>query len=368
MPTSIEVENVIHKLHNSMNSSSSDYEEQELINIFCGTWNVNSRTSDEDISGWLIPENFKQLADIYAVAFQEIVDLNPYNVAFDDSMSSARSDYWIFKVGSVLNKTHFTFSLIQETRMVGILLVVFVRDFLIPVVSDIRGAVVGTGFMGFYGNKGGVAIRLNINESSICFVSSHLAASRNNVKGRHRDYFQIIEELIFAPVKVPLSRLASAVNSKNCYQGRPWCAAEKNLEKSLSLLQHDIIFWIGDVNYRIDKSINIEEIYSRIHENDYAYLLERDQLNIERLNQRVFVGFRESAITFPPTYKFQRGCNLYERRQGKKQRAPAWCDRVLWGGNHAEGDVRPVYYGRAGTNVLAKYSTSSVLAKYFIIT
>jgi len=42
------------------------------------------------------------------------------------------------------------------------------------------------------------------------------------------------------------------------------------------------------------------------------------------------LSFQEAPLTFPPTYKYQPGTNLYERRPEKKLRCPAWCDRVLW--------------------------------------
>ena len=36
------------------------------------------------------------------------------------------------------------------------------------------------------------------------------------------------------------------------------------------------------------------------------------------------------ATTFPPTYKYIPNTNNYDRRPEKKNRCPAWCDRVLW--------------------------------------
>ena len=61
----------------------------------------------------------------------------------------------------------------------------------------------------------------------------------------------------------------------------------------------------------------------------------------------MFEDFQEGDLNFPPTYKFQPGTSLYERRPDKKTRAPAWlvteksypniqnnipfrCDRILW--------------------------------------
>lgn len=62
----------------------------------------------------------------------------------------------------------------------------------------------------------------------------------------------------------------------------------------------------------------------------FTELLQLDQLNIERKRGNVFRGFDEGAIAFPPTYKFQAGTMMYEKRPEKKLRAPAWCDRILW--------------------------------------
>lgn len=51
---------------------------------------------------------------------------------------------------------------------------------------------------------------------------------------------------------------------------------------------------------------------------------------MERKRGAVFRGFEEGNLNFRPTYKFQPGTSLYERRPEKKTRAPAWCDRILW--------------------------------------
>ena len=43
-----------------------------------------------------------------------------------------------------------------------------------------------------------------------------------------------------------------------------------------------------------------------------------------------FKDFIEPPIVFPPTYKYLRFSDEYDQRPGKKIRAPAWCDRILY--------------------------------------
>ena len=43
-----------------------------------------------------------------------------------------------------------------------------------------------------------------------------------------------------------------------------------------------------------------------------------------------FVEFTEPDIKFPPTYKYKKYTTYYDKKEGKKCRAPAWCDRILY--------------------------------------
>ena len=51
--------------------------------------------------------------------------------------------------------------------------------------------------MGVLGNKGGIGVSMNIYDSNVCFISSHLAAHTENVEGRNLDYKNIIERSVF---------------------------------------------------------------------------------------------------------------------------------------------------------------------------
>ena len=118
---------------------------------------------------------------------------------------------------------------------------------------------------------------------------------------------------------------------------------------------HDYVVWLGDLNYRIDSSLSVEAVNEQVDSGDFSVLRAMDQLNMERDDGRVFEGFLEGVLEFPPTYKFNPKTDEYERRAEKKQRAPAWCDRVLW------KDSRLAYGHGAHSIDLTSYSCSRII-------
>ena len=104
------------------------------------------------------------------------------------------------------------------------------------------------------------------------------------------------------------------------------------------------------MNYRIEEQVPVEEVFAKIEQGERGlkWLAERDQLNIERKQGRVFWGFEEGDCSlFPPTYKYQPGYDCYDQRPEKKIRAPAWCDRVLWRCRTTINAVELLEYGRS---------------------
>ena len=85
----------------------------------------------------------------------------------------------------------------QPKHLVGLLLCIFVKKHLCDSVKDVRTCSTGVGIMGVLGNKGGIGISMNVFDSSICFISAHLAAHTENVEGRNLDFKNIIERSIF---------------------------------------------------------------------------------------------------------------------------------------------------------------------------
>jgi phosphatidylinositol-bisphosphatase len=278
-----------------------------------------------------VNSNGQPIADIYVVGFQEMVDLTVVNVAVD-SKSQQRSQFWQDRITETLALKGGRYTHVHSKYLVGLLLCVYVKESVMPFVKDVRSTTVGVGVMGVMGNKGGVCIRMTYYNSSICLVCTHLAAHMENISGRNGDFKNIYEKAVFQPTEAGIAAMNAANESyKNDKNRQFHYTTGLSGAQDCVMDDHDLIFWIGDLNYRIDDNfVTMEEVFQRISNKDYNYLLQYDQLNMERNAGNVFENFNEGQITFAPTYKYQPGTNDYDRRPEKKQRPPAWCDRILW--------------------------------------
>ena len=138
-------------------------------------------------------------ADIYAIGFQEIVDLNAGNLLVDHNANKA----WEDKIEHTLKQQYIQ---VSSKHLVGLSLCVYVKRGLFQEVSDISAETVGVGIMGVGGNKGAVGIRFNLYNSSICFVNCHLAAHQHNSAGRNSDYQNICARLLFQDAKSKIQK------------------------------------------------------------------------------------------------------------------------------------------------------------------
>ena len=69
-----------------------------------------------------------------------------------------------------------------------------------PLLRDVAVSSVKTGIGGTAGNKGGVAIRMLLHSSSLCFVCSHFAAHQAKVLERNHDFNEICRKTQFPSV------------------------------------------------------------------------------------------------------------------------------------------------------------------------
>uniref|UniRef100_A0A7R9VEQ0 Rho-GAP domain-containing protein n=1 Tax=Pseudictyota dubia TaxID=2749911 RepID=A0A7R9VEQ0_9STRA len=316
-------------IYKQIRARQDEFTQYKQARIFFGTWNVNAKGKDEPLDDWLCSdwgENGEHAPDIVAVGLQEMVDLNAVNVAVDNK-SQQKSQHWVERVRTTLNSRRNSnndpmraYTLLKQKYLVGLLLCVFVKSPHKQRVKYVHSDSVGVGVMGMMGNKGAVSVRLQFYDSTICITNSHLAAHRENVAGRNADFANIFSKVSY---DIGDEAVKEVIRSGSLSQ---WATGTS----SVGIADHDLAFWMGDLNYRVDEQIPTEKVIELSQKSELEELIANDQLNIERSQGRVFQGFEEGVLTFQPTYKYQPGTDLYEQRPDKKLRAPAWCDRILW--------------------------------------
>eukprot|EP00903_Cladosiphon_okamuranus_P017359 g15992.t1 len=415
------------------------------VRIFCGTWNVAGRKLDgtEDIGEWLDVDKLdgegegSDPPDLFVVGFQEVVELSAQNVVMDsflDTQSRTNSLQWFTHVYAYLvqyGKRHgVKYAMVSEQRLLGTYVLVMATETLCANIAHVQNAIVPTGLGGYLGNKGAVAIRMEIaGASSLCFVCVHMAAHREQVEARNNEYKLISSRPVFADTagRVPTDESEDAggsVKDKDKRQANTWgslfagagqvgrsggmsptrssevkkairaamafglpkgagAAAGKEgkegspesgtpsaggngeepgkggagkgtgdgdrpdemedfawepsvrhtdagLPKTKTVLQADVVFWLGDLNYRIAEDVPDELVFEMLKSDNLEFLRGKDQLNIARASGASFQEFQEGPLCFPPTYKYIPGTRDFDNRPEKKVRCPSWCDRVLY--------------------------------------
>ncbi|XP_017880386.1 synaptojanin-1 isoform X1 [Ceratina calcarata] len=303
------------------------------LRVSVGTYNVNGGKhfrsvvyKDVSLADWLLDahQSSRSLVsveydnvpvDIFAIGFEEIVDLNASNIM---AASTDNAKSWAEELQKVLSRDT-EYVLVTYQQLVGVCLYLFIRPIHAPYLRDVAVDCVKTGLGGATGNKGAAAIRCVLYSTSFCFVCAHFAAGQNQVNERNADYAEITRKIAF-----PMGR---------------------------TLNTHDYVFWCGDFNYRVD--MDKDEMKEMIKRDEFDQILQYDQLKVQQEQGNVFKNFLEGHITFPPTYKYDVFSDDYDTSE--KCRQPAWTDRVLWKRRKQVPDIdspadwnpgRLVHYGR----------------------
>lgn len=232
------------------------------------------------------------------------------------------------------------YRVVHSESLVGLFTCALIRSDEYSNARDIAIAKVKTGLGGRWGNKGAIVSRLVVDDTSCCFINAHLAAGQKHVKQRNEDVAVIMEaeSLGSGGDGSRLDEPGDATVQSLAYVGGG--AGEL-------ILDHEVVFLSGDLNYRIDlaRSQVLQAIRQgssdqrrRLYEKDQLYLQLTQGGPTFRLGGfQEAQWFQESASDdatscgtpppFWPTYKFDPNSNDYDTSE--KNRIPAWCDRIL---------------------------------------
>ncbi|KAG0024358.1 hypothetical protein BGZ82_010458 [Podila clonocystis] len=344
------------RLTKGMVDRSKEYCQWRDLKVLICSWNIDaSKPAAQDVNGgsdrrlfeaWLTSMDQEGPPDIISVGFQEIVDLESKKMtaksllkgskrAETETISKQYKRWQIYltnKIRELYAPMGVNFKLLECSNLVGLFSCVFVRDQeWVNVRSDWTHVdMVKTGLKGYHGNKGGIATRLIIDDTSISFVNCHLAAGQSHTRQRNTDAANILKKLCH-PNPVMSSHI---VHPEVFWFGDGTMA-----------MDHEICFLSGDLNYRID--VKFSDAVQHVQAQDWNYLHQHDQLLLQKLRNPQFVlrVFNESELRFAPTYKYDPGTDTYDT--SSKHRTPAWCDRILWRGRH----VRQLFYKRSECRV-----------------
>ncbi|KAK7531289.1 phosphatase family protein-like protein [Phyllosticta citribraziliensis] len=284
--------------------------------------------------------------DLYVLGLQEVVDITSAAEALRPYTDPATASKFKSSVEDALPKGY---KLVAEQQLIGLLLLVFASPSVAPEVRSVSTTSVGTGLMGYMGNKGGVAARIVLGETTrMVFINSHLAAGADKtaLERRNWDAAQVASRAKFDPIVDSMG--VSHVNDE-------------------SLGEEDFAFWFGDLNYRLEgmPGNDVRRLLMLHTHNEYDddaestsesidpdgvlepeplpasldpaslqatldSLLPHDELRQQQKAKKAFHdGWREGEINFLPTYKYDVGTvGVFD--SSEKRRCPSWCDRILF--------------------------------------
>lgn len=303
---------------------------------------------------------------LYVLGLQEVVDVSSATEALKPYSDPAPGNKWKTAVQKALPRGY---QLVSESHLLGLLLLIYAAPRVVENISSVSSATVGTGLLGYMGNKGAVSTRLLLGETtSLVFVNSHLAAGsdKGSLERRNWDAAQILSRTKFD-------------------------AIDREKGPSDYIGHEDFAFWFGDLNYRLGDipGGDVRQVLARHTENEYdkrhqtahkldnrpssprmvvqegdeidphgssaskglpalsdndidpqtdpmslyttiASLIPHDQLRIQQQSGKAFHdGWQEGEITFLPTYKYDVG-SVARFDSSEKHRGPSWCDRILY--------------------------------------
>ena len=366
----------------------------------CGSAPPSVDSAEADLAPWLaaMPDPSDPNAQydddaaptLVAMCLQEMVSLSASNVVqgslgYDvDGGAKAAADWDSLAALTLHQRYGVPYTRIAKRQLVGTYLSVW------AIATDVSEGKVGafgtdavaTGTLGVLGNKGGCLASVRVHETTVAFISAHLSSGEDigSEKRRNDDASSILRRGTFdgaavlaaPPTEAALiirAKMLAAAAAAASTSGDANEAASKAKVPTLSVEDHDICFFVGDLNYRLHdmpvKQTDVRGAVTYVKDSlmdtgsPAALLNAHDELTAEMAAGRVFPGFREEPITFPPTFKFKKGTDRYtgepeddadvsasnatdleedvaivskkdaQPEEDSKPRKPAWTDRCL---------------------------------------
>jgi inositol polyphosphate 5-phosphatase INPP5B/F len=424
-------------LSQALSARKADYTRPSEIRIKIGSWNVAALdTTENDLGSWFvegkgIERSFASLhvgptlsrgaegldgegnnqapareaeppADnavgiaggeeigLYALGLQEVVDVNSPTETLLRQYDPTVLNKWKKILETALPNGY---KLVAEQQLIGLLLLVYASPTIASTISSVSTTSVGTGLLGYLGNKGAVAVRLLLGETTrLVFINSHLSAGaeKASLDRRNWDAGQVISRTKFDAVDDGGGALE---------------------EREESIGDEDFAWFFGDLNYRLEgipgddvrrllmlhapkeyvkkkakglassggvgdvvnpiplgeesqkptDSSQSQSAGTSVDSDDdgeivfpsasstptppdkmdphldpasilttISSLLPHDQLRKQQVSRKVLHdGWCEGPITFLPTYKYDVG-TVGIFDSSEKKRSPSWCDRILF--------------------------------------
>lgn len=284
-----------------LKNTHSPNPEVNYISLYIGTWNMGGEIPLHCLQSWLKSDGLGKKRnqtlgmiahDIYVIGTQE---------------SSLSDREWSNRILSILEFFGEEFYIVTFSSLWSIRIVVIAKLKHKNRILNVEQSSVKTGIANRLGNKGAVGVSFYFSGTGFCFINSHLTSRSEKLKRRNQNFQDILKAL-------DLGRKCSTDVTNKFHH----------------------VFFFGDLNYRIDglDPLKIIDMIKTCNDNFQSLLL-YDQLRKVQQERRVFTGFKEEDISFPPTYRFQKGSRdkyVWEKPTTTKVRinVPSWCDRILW--------------------------------------
>uniref|UniRef100_A0A8B9DAZ4 phosphatidylinositol-3,4,5-trisphosphate 5-phosphatase n=1 Tax=Anser cygnoides TaxID=8845 RepID=A0A8B9DAZ4_ANSCY len=284
-----------------MKIQHSNLDEPDLISVYVGTWNMGSAPPPRSLASWLTSRGLGRTQD-------ETTACIPHDIYVIGTQENSLGDReWVeFLRASLKTLMAIDYRVVALQCLWSIKMVVLVKPEHERRISHVHTSSVKTGIANTLGNKGAVGVSFLFNGTSFGFVNCHLASGSEKTHRRNQNYSDILRSLALG---------------------------DKRLSAFDLTLRFTHLFWFGDLNYRLD--MDVQDILTHVTKKEFDILLAVDQLTLEREKNKVFLQFREGDISFPPTYRYERGSRdsyMWQKFKttGMRINVPSWCDRILW--------------------------------------